>query len=117
MTQRDPPLREDERYPTLRYNSPPVPPFLTLLPRGMVGYEERKREERQEARRDRATLVTKADSPEDVKRWAFISKLACTFPRIGVQRIAEGVVPWDVNEFKCRVVEAETKCQESMLTR
>jgi hypothetical protein len=115
---REPLLREEEQYATCQYNSPPVPPFATLVPRGMIGYEERKQEERREATRDRKTAKksTEGQTQTQVQRWAVITRLACAFPQIGVQRIAEDVVPWDMEEFKKRVAEAEAAYRESMLS-
>lgn len=88
--------------------SPPVPPWTSLVPRGLVGYEDRKRDEMTEAREDREEPDL-TQNQEEMKRWVLITKLAVRFPTIGVPAIAEGVVPWDLEEFKRLVAEAQTR--------
>jgi hypothetical protein len=115
--QYEPVLNEEERFPTLLYNSEPIPPWVELVPPGMIGYHDMKKEQMAEAKRDRnePELVSREDQ-QDAKRWALITRLAIRFPQLNVPTIAEGVVPWDVEEFKRLVAERQTQYLKEMTT-
>jgi hypothetical protein len=108
----EPELRESEQYPTLHYNSPPVPPFVSLLPKGLVGYEEAKKAQMAEAKHDRKSFAPTEE--EQAKHWVFIMKLAVRFPQVAVQTIAQELDPFDLEQFKSLVVEAQTRYLEEL---
>jgi hypothetical protein len=103
---------ESEQYPTLRFNSPPVPAWERLVPRGLVGYEELKAKYRLEAWRDRE--ASKADALPEIRRLAFITKLKRSMPEIDIEYIAESIDPWDMNEFKSRVADAVVEYRKAV---
>src|SRR5258708_4783248 len=92
-------------------DSEPIPPITQWVPPGLVGYEERKREEREEAARDRA--ATLAQGAAEAKRVGFIANLGRAFPQLNVPAIAESVEPWDLAQFKERVAEAQVRYLQS----
>ncbi len=92
--------------------TPPIPPITHCLPCGLVDYEALKRKQNLEAWRDRE--ASKADCAPEIKRLAFIAKLARSFPQLNVPWIAEQIQPWNVDTFKQKVAAAQIRYLKSM---
>jgi hypothetical protein len=89
--------------------TPPIPPFTRCVPRGLVGYEEEKRKQKNEAMRDRD--ISKRDALKEAQpvaaRLKFINALARRFPCINVFAIVATINPWDDEAFKEAVAKAQ----------
>jgi hypothetical protein len=77
----------------------------------MIGYDAIKEKERIEAWRDRQ--ASRTDCAPEIRRLAFVAKVRKAFPYLDVQWIADHLDPWDQNEFKRQVSEAQERYLES----